>query len=50
MPIDRGFIEMATSKKVFPVDKAKKILGWEPKTSLEEGMKHTLSWLKDHSK
>lgn len=26
------------------VEKAKKVLGWEPKTGLEEGLKRTVSW------
>lgn len=28
--------------------KAKKLLGWEARTSLEEGLRATASWLKDH--
>jgi nucleoside-diphosphate-sugar epimerase len=28
--------------------KAKEILNWEPKTSLEEGLKKTISWFKDN--
>lgn len=48
-PIDKGFVEMATSKKVFPVGKAKKLLNWEPQTSLEEGMEKTISWLRENS-
>lgn len=44
-PIDEGFIEMATSKKFFPVDKAKRLLGWQPSTPLDDGMKRTLEWL-----
>lgn len=46
-PIDRGFIEMATSYKKFPIDKAFDQLGWEPKVSLEEGMNLTKEWLKE---
>lgn len=30
------------------IDKAKNILGWEPKTSLIEGMKKEYDWAKDH--
>ncbi|MUP45966.1 NAD(P)-dependent oxidoreductase [Gramella sp. BOM4] len=47
-PIDKGFIEMATSNKFFPVAKAEKILNWKPTTSLEQGMQRTIAWLKDN--
>lgn len=46
-PIDQGFIEMATSYKNFPTHKAKQLIGWEPKVSLEEGLKRTTQWLKE---
>lgn len=46
-PIDTGFIEMATSHKRFPIDKARERLGWEPRTSLDEGMARTLAWLRE---
>lgn len=49
-PIDNGFIEMATSKKVFPIRKAEKLLNWQPSVSLEEGMDRTISWLKQHNR
>ncbi|MGK7390703.1 MAG: NAD-dependent epimerase/dehydratase family protein [Candidatus Cyclobacteriaceae bacterium M2_1C_046] len=48
-PIDKGFIEMATSKKLFPTDKAQQLLNWKPTTSLDEGMKQTKNWLKEHN-
>ena len=28
--------------------KAKEILGWQPKTSLETGLKKTIQWYRDH--
>jgi len=28
--------------------KAKRLLGWEPKTSLEEGLKETIDWISEH--
>lgn len=46
-PIDKGFIEMATSYKTFPTQKASKLLGWEPEVTLEEGMNRTIQWLKE---
>ena len=30
------------------LEKAKKILNWEPTTSLEEGLKKTIAWFKDN--
>jgi len=30
------------------VSKARRLLGWEPKTSLEEGLKKTAEWFKEH--
>ena len=44
-PIDQGFIEMASSNKHFPIDKAKNFLGWKPDVTLEEGMERTTDWL-----
>ncbi|MCD6477686.1 MAG: SDR family oxidoreductase [Candidatus Aenigmarchaeota archaeon] len=32
------------------ISKAKKLLGWEPKVSLEEGLKRTLDWFEDELK
>jgi nucleoside-diphosphate-sugar epimerase len=46
-PVDRGFIEMATSMKRFPTDKARDVLGWEPEVDLDEGMARTLRWLEE---
>jgi len=44
-PIDKGFIDMATSDKEFPGKKAMELLGWKPRVTYEEGMKRTLEWL-----
>jgi len=30
------------------IDKAKKLLGWQPQVSLEEGIKRTAEWTKDN--
>lgn len=46
-PIDQGFIEMATSYKNFPTQKAWQLLGWKPEVTLEEGLKRTVQWLKE---
>lgn len=44
-PVDQGFIEMASSYKVFPVKKAADRIGWKPEVSLEEGLNRTTEWL-----
>ena len=44
-PIDQGFIEMATSRKNFPVKKAADLIDWKPGVTLEEGMERTTDWL-----
>jgi 2-alkyl-3-oxoalkanoate reductase len=46
-PIDKGFIEMATSRHSFPIEKARRELGWEPEVGLDEGMERTLRWLRE---
>ncbi|MBZ9628120.1 NAD(P)-dependent oxidoreductase [Psychroflexus sp. CAK1W] len=45
-PIDKGFIEMATGNKFFPIAKAENLLGWKPLVNLDEGMEKTANWLK----
>lgn len=30
------------------IDKARAVLGWEPSTSLEEGLRRTWSWMREH--
>ncbi|MFX1500884.1 MAG: GDP-mannose 4,6-dehydratase, partial [Promethearchaeota archaeon] len=42
LPIDDPLYRSANLKK------AKEILNWEPKTSLEEGLKKTIAWFKDN--
>ena len=44
-PIDQGFIEMATSRKNFPIKKAADLIDWKPGVTLEEGMERTTDWL-----
>lgn len=44
-----GFIEMATARKEFPVQKARELLGWEPAVGLDLGMERTLRWLRENT-
>lgn len=43
-PIRPGDIQHSTLAN----SRAKTILGWEPKTALPEGLKHTVEWVKQH--
>jgi sterol-4alpha-carboxylate 3-dehydrogenase (decarboxylating) len=40
----------AGTERTFNIDKAKKMLGYKPIVSLEEGMKRSLEWLKEEVK
>ncbi len=40
--------EKEIKKQYISIDKAKTILGWEPRYSLDEGLKLTFSWYKNH--
>lgn len=44
MPLQVGDVEKTWAN----IEKAKKILGWEPKTNTEEGLKIYLEWLKEN--
>jgi len=35
-------------KRVMDISRAKALIGWEPQTSLEEGVKQTMSWYKNN--
>lgn len=45
-PIDKGFIEMMNSTNTFPTSKAEQQLDWQPKVSLDEGIRRTTDWIK----
>jgi nucleoside-diphosphate-sugar epimerase len=36
-----------TSKSIYPIEKAKKLLGYQPRISIDEGMRQTESWLRE---
>ena len=46
-PIYRRRVDFFIKNRAFDVSKAKKILGYQPKYSLEEGMKRTADWYKE---
>jgi len=44
----RGFHKADMKETWADITKAKKLLGWEPKTSLEEGVKRTVEWFTEN--
>ena len=51
LEIDWDFKEIQTEPKIWVanISKAKKILNWEPKINLEDGLKKTYDWFKERS-
>lgn len=45
--VDRDLIGYYTAKTVFPTDKARRLLGYEPGISFEEGMARAGAWLRE---
>jgi CDP-glucose 4,6-dehydratase len=45
-PVFHGAIKEVPICKCLDTNKAKKVLGWEPSISLEEGLKETIDWYK----
>lgn len=45
-PIFHGPLKSVPAYKVLDTNKAKKILGWQPSISLEDGLKETIDWYK----
>ena len=41
-----GSIEYLAKRGVISIDKARRVLGYEPKVSLEEGMRRCEEWLR----
>lgn len=45
--VDRDLIAYYTAKVVFPTDKARRILGYEPRVSFGEGMARAGAWMRE---
>ena len=45
--VDPGDLQFVRRHAVFPNARAREILGWEPKVTLEEGMRRTEAWLRE---
>lgn len=45
-PMTRMMVELMGTDQDFPIDKARKEIGYRPRVSFEEGMRHTGDWLR----
>ncbi|KAG1057633.1 hypothetical protein G6F43_000552 [Rhizopus delemar] len=48
--LSRARIKQAMSSRYFNINKARTILGYEPQVGLDEGIKISIAWYKEHSK
>lgn len=46
LPLNRQRLKFLTRPAVYPIDKAKRLLGYEPRVSLDEGMQMAKAWLR----
>ena len=47
-PLHRRRVRFYKNNRAFSIDKARKILQYEPKVDLEEGMRRTVKWYREH--
>lgn len=45
-PLSRRTLEYVTHPGTYSIEKAHRLLGWRPRTSLDEGMRRTEAWLR----
>jgi nucleoside-diphosphate-sugar epimerase len=50
LPLTRSRLLHIKSKPVYRIDQGKKLLGWEPRTSLVDGMDRSAEWLREIGK
>jgi nucleoside-diphosphate-sugar epimerase len=43
-PLHRRRLDFFLKNRAFKIDKARRVLGWTPSVSLEEGIARTLAW------
>lgn len=44
--LPRGVVQQYAAKTIFSIDKAKRVLGYEPKVDFAEGMSRTAAWIR----
>jgi nucleoside-diphosphate-sugar epimerase len=42
-------VDFWTKSRAFSIDKARRLLGFDPKVSIDEGVRRTAVWYKEHS-
>jgi nucleoside-diphosphate-sugar epimerase len=47
-PLTRSRVKFLTNSRLYSIERARKDLGYEPKVSLDEGMKLTAAWYQKH--
>lgn len=47
-PLYRRRVDFFTKSRAFSIDRARRELGYDPKTSLREGVRRTLAWYREH--
>ena len=47
-PLHRRRVRFYKNNRAFSIEKVKKVLGYEPKISMEEGMKKTVAWYREN--
>ncbi len=47
-PIYRRRVDFFTKSRAFTIEKARRVLGYEPQVSLEEGLARTARWYREH--
>jgi nucleoside-diphosphate-sugar epimerase len=47
-PLFRGPTRATPIVKTLDISKAKRLLGWQPETSLEQGLRETIAWYRAH--
>jgi nucleoside-diphosphate-sugar epimerase len=50
LPITRNRLRYYGIKTVYPIEKAKRLLGYAPRVDLDEGMRRAEAWLREEGK
>jgi nucleoside-diphosphate-sugar epimerase len=47
-PLSRMRVRTLTEDRVYRIDRARQTLGFEPETSLDDGLAETVGWYREH--